>query len=84
MPSDHFALGEGIVASRGSTGRGQRAAHTGSRPAPALTPAEARALSRSAPLTPAEFRTIGRIANRRLDGLRVVLEADPGTIPATE
>ena len=38
-----------------------------------LTPAEARALARSTPLTPAQFKAIGRVAEHRLDSLRVVL-----------
>jgi hypothetical protein len=38
-----------------------------------LTPAEARALSRSAPLTPAEFVARGRLAERRFLSLRGVL-----------
>lgn len=39
-----------------------------------LTRAEARALSRSAPLTPAEFRARRRLAERRVVPLRGVLD----------
>jgi hypothetical protein len=73
------------VASRGSKGPTQSTTHAGRGiERDALTPAEARALSRSAPLTPAEFRALGRIADKRVDSLRVVLEGPPGTVPATE
>lgn len=73
------------MASRGSRGREQRATHSGRRAAPSdLTPAEARALSRSAPLTPAEFRALGRIADQRVDGLRVVLQGNSSPPTATE
>ena len=41
-----------------------------------LTPAEARALSRSAPLTPGQFKAIGRAAEQRVDALRSVLNAE--------
>lgn len=39
-----------------------------------LTPAEARALSRSTPLTPAEFVARGRLAEQRFVSLRGVLD----------
>lgn len=38
-----------------------------------ITPAEAHALSRSMPLTPAQFMAIGRTAEQRVDSLRSVL-----------
>ena len=40
----------------------------------ALTRAEARALSRSAPLTPTEFKAMRRAAEQRVDPLPVLLE----------
>lgn len=47
-----------------------------SRPEPrdGLTRAQARALSRCAPLTPAEFRARGRVADQGLVALRGVLD----------
>ena len=43
-----------------------------------LTRAESRALSRCAPLTPAEFKARRRAAEQGLVSLREVLEADNG------
>ena len=65
--------GEVFVASDGASDRKQGARQSGRRAPDALTPAEARALSRSAPLTPGEFRALGRVAGRRVDSLRAVL-----------
>ncbi len=42
-----------------------------------MTRAEARALSRSAPLTPSEFKARRRVAEQRVDPLPVLLAVDP-------
>ncbi|MDX6682331.1 MAG: hypothetical protein QOG94_2370 [Solirubrobacteraceae bacterium] len=41
-----------------------------------LTPAQAHALSRSAPLTPAQFKAQRQVAERRSVPLHVLLDAD--------
>jgi hypothetical protein len=50
-------------------------------PSRVLTRAEARALSRSAPLTAADFKARRLLAEQRLEPLRVVLEADADAAP---
>ena len=65
-------------AARSDEGQGRGARDTG---VPSgsefLTRAEARALSRCAPLTPAEFKAHGRVAEQSVDPLRTVLTRFP-------
>ncbi|MEY2514333.1 MAG: hypothetical protein QOJ89_1691 [bacterium] len=46
-----------------------------------LTRAEVRALSRSAPLTKAEFKAHRRLADQRVEPLRTVLERRAADLP---
>jgi hypothetical protein len=51
-----------------------RPAASGQSAPDALTRAQARALSRSAPLTPSEFKAMRRVAEQRVDPLPVLLD----------
>jgi hypothetical protein len=55
---------------------GRDPADRGSRTVGDLTPAQAHALSRSAPLTPAQFKAQREVAERRSVPLHVLLDAD--------